>query len=218
MTKNSQKPFSKKAIQQIFELLEEAWPHAHCELRYHTPFQLLIAVVLSAQTTDKAVNKALEPLWHENPNFGPNDLIALGLEGFYERIKSIGLAPSKSKNCLGLAQKLLHDFKGEVPNTREELVSLPGVGQKTANVVLNVLYDLPYVAVDTHVERVIKRIGLVEGSASRTKIEHELEGMLPTALLKKVSLLLIFHGRYQCLARKPKCETCCIQSLCKKII
>lgn len=206
-----------KRIELIFEGLAKAWPNAKCELEHNTPFQLLIAVILSAQTTDKSVNKALAPLLEEMPNFGPHDLVKMGEAHFLKTIRSIGLAPTKAKNCVKTAQILLEQHHGKVPLQREALEELPGVGRKTANVVLNVLCHLPTMPVDTHVERVSIRLGLVKPTKNRLKIEEELLKKIPKKFAHSAHHLLIFHGRYQCLARSPKCPTCPVEKLCKKV-
>lgn len=201
----------------IFKKLHQLWPDAHCELVYNSPFQLLIAVVLSAQTTDKAVNKALAPLFQKKPQFSPADLVALGEKRFLGVIKSIGLAPTKAKNSVALARILLSRFDGEVPMSREHLEELPGVGRKTANVVLNVVGGLPTMAVDTHVARVSIRLGLVKPTENRLQIENELLAVVPKKWGVQAHHLLIFHGRYHCTARQPKCEGCPVFKSCKKV-
>lgn len=192
------------------------WPDAKCELLHNNDFQLLIAVVLSAQATDKSVNKALEPLFLRLPNFSARDLIQMGEDGFLKIIRSIGLAPTKAKNCFKLSLILLEKYNGNVPKQRNELEALPGVGRKTANVILNVLYGMPTMAVDTHVERVSQRIGLVAQTKDRIQIEHDLLKIVPKKNALNAHHLLIFHGRYHCLARNPKCETCPIEFVCLK--
>jgi endonuclease-3 len=207
---------SKESINQIFTTLSNTWPDAQCELIHFNSFQLLIAVVLSAQATDKSVNKALEPLFSSQPNFSAQDLIKIGETHFLKMIQSIGLAKTKAKNCLALAKILIEKYNGEVPKIRENLEELPGVGRKTANVVLNVLFKQPTMAVDTHVARVSNRIGLVETTDDRLKIEKKLLEIIPKKFLLKAHHVLIFHGRYHCTAKKPKCESCPINDLCFK--
>ncbi len=208
---------SRKKAEAVFDALAALWPDAHCELVHNTPFQLLVAVVLSAQTTDKAVNKALSALLESQPTFGPADLVALGEVGFLGVIKSIGLAPTKAKNCVRLAGDLLARHGGEVPSEREALEALPGVGRKTANVVLNVLYGLPTMAVDTHVARLAVRLGLVEPTENRLHIEEALLGKVPSRHARQAHHQLIFHGRYHCTARAPKCEECALSPLCPRV-
>jgi endonuclease-3 len=208
---------SRRRASDIFKKLHQLWPNAQCELVYNTPFQLLIAVVLSAQTTDKAVNKALEPLFLSSPDFSPTDLVALGEKKFLSLIKSIGLAPTKAKNSVGLARILLSRFDGQVPMVRESLEELPGVGRKTANVVLNVIAGLPTMAVDTHVARVSIRLGLVRPTENRLQIESELVAIVPERWAVQAHHLLIFHGRYHCVARKPRCGSCPVAKQCMKV-
>ena len=207
----------KKEIENVFSILSKSWPNAKCELEHNNHFQLLIAVVLSAQATDKSVNKALEPLLNEFPQFSAADLVKMGEEKFLNTIRSIGLAPTKAKNCYKLAKILIEKFHGEVPLNRTDLESFPGVGRKTANVILNVLCDLPTMAVDTHVERVSQRIGLIPQTKDRLKIEESLLSVVPKKYAVKAHHLLIFQGRYHCTARKPKCESCPIHHICLKI-
>ena len=202
----------------IFALLNEMWPNAQCELEHYSDFQLLIAVVLSAQATDKSVNKAMNPILTQNKNFNSKDLVDMGQQNFLNAIRSIGLAPTKAKNCFNIALILEQKYQGKVPLDREALESLPGVGRKTANVVLNVVCKLPTMAVDTHVERVSKRIGLVPVSANRLQVEEQLLKIVPTKYAVQAHHLLIFHGRYHCVARNPKCLTCPLEKLCKKNI
>jgi endonuclease III len=208
---------TRKKAETLFDRLAALWPQAHCELEHHTPFQLLIAVVLSAQTTDKAVNKALFPLFHKHPAFGPKDLVMLGEAGFLEVIKSIGLAPTKAKNCVRLSQDLLVKHQGNVPSTRAELEALPGVGRKTANAVLNVLFGHATMAVDTHVARLAVRMGLCEPTVDRLRIEEVLLSKVPARHAAIAHHQLIFHGRYHCAARSPGCVTCALSDLCPKV-
>ena len=209
---------TKPRVKAVFEELERIWPNAKCELTHNTPYQLLLAVMLSAQTTDISVNKALTPLFAQNPTFGPSDLIRMGQDGFRECIKSIGLAPTKAKNAFLLSQILLLKFQGDIPRERVHLESLPGVGRKTANVVLNVIWGEPTIAVDTHVERVSKRLGFVSHEKKREDVEKFLVEHVPSRLKAKAHHLLIFHGRYHCTAKKPKCENCQIKTLCPQDI
>ncbi|MGY3803294.1 endonuclease III [Pigmentibacter ruber] len=208
----------KEIIYNIFSSLHQKWPDAKCELNHNNSFQLLIAVVLSAQATDKSVNKALEPLFTSYPQFSPKDLIEMGEENFLKVIKSIGLAKTKAKNCYNLSKILVTKYQGEVPKKREELESLPGVGRKTANVVLNVVYQQPTMAVDTHVDRVSQRIGLVEETNDRLKIEEQLLKIVPNQFALQAHHLLIFQGRYHCTAKNPKCDSCPITNYCLKKI
>lgn len=208
---------SRKKAEAVFDALAALWPEAHCELVHNTPFQLLVAVVLSAQTTDKAVNKALAPLLEAHPEFGPQDLLEMGEAGFLKVIQSIGLAPTKAKNCVRLSAELLALHGGEVPSSRDGLEALPGVGRKTANVVLNVLHGHPTMAVDTHVARLAVRLGLVEPTENRLRIEEALLSKVPARHGRLAHHQLIFHGRYHCTARSPKCEECVLKSLCPQV-
>ncbi|MEY4064207.1 MAG: hypothetical protein RIR26_415 [Pseudomonadota bacterium] len=212
----SSRRLSTQEADEVFTQLQSLWPDAKCELVHHSPFQLLLAVVLSAQTTDKAVNKALEPLFLAQPEFSPRDLVAMGEKRFLSVIKSIGLAPTKAKNSVALSKQLLAKHKGEVPMDRQALEELPGVGRKTANVVLNVVGQLPTMAVDTHVARVSVRLGLARPTENRLQIEEDLLQIIPARWGLQAHHLLIFHGRYHCMARQPKCETCPVLKLCKK--
>lgn len=201
----------------LFQTLNEFWPNAKCELIYHNDFQLLIAVALSARTTDKSVNKALGPLFDKNPGFGPRELINLGEKNFLNQIKTIGLAPTKAKNAVKIAGILLKDFQGKVPKKRENLEALPGVGRKTANVILNILYDEPVIAVDTHVSRVSQRLGLSPYPSNPTQVENNLYEVVPQKYLHKAHHLLIFHGRYLCTSQRPRCNQCPLTQTCPKI-
>jgi len=205
-----------KTAKIIIEHLKSTWPNAKCELISHNDFQFLLAVMLSAQTTDKSVNKALDPLLKQNPTFSPEDLVKMGVDSFLGVIKTIGLARTKAKNAFKTSEILIDKFNGNVPVTREELESLPGVGRKTANVVLSHLANEPLIAVDTHVARVSQRIGLVRPTKNREKIEGELMKIIPKSMLSNAHHLLIFHGRYLCTARAPKCTECTINHLCSK--
>lgn len=200
----------KKAVE-VIKLLEIMYPNAHCELDYTTPFELLIATILSAQCTDKRVNQVTKVLF-ENYNT-PEAIISMGEEKLQEAIKSCGFYNNKSKNILGACQKILHEFEGEVPNTIEDLMKLPGVGKKTANVVGSNAYGIPAIAVDTHVFRVSKRIGIAQGE-NPDQVEESLMKNLPKKYWILGHHLLIFHGRYQCTARSPKCESCGISKYC----
>lgn len=200
----------KKAVE-VIKLLDIMYPNAHCELDYTTPFELLIATILSAQCTDKRVNQVTKVLF-ENYNT-PEAIISMGEEKLQEAIKSCGFYNNKSKNILGACQRILHEFEGEVPNTIEDLMKLPGVGKKTANVVGSNAYGIPAIAVDTHVFRVSKRIGIAQGE-NPDQVEESLMKNLPKKYWILGHHLLIFHGRYQCTARSPKCESCGISKYC----
>jgi endonuclease-3 len=195
---------------QIFSRLREANPEPSTELEYGTPFELLVAVVLSAQATDKSVNVATRKLFPVTPQ----KLLELGAQGLEDYIKSIGLYRTKAKNLVALSQILLQEHGGEVPASREALERLPGVGRKTANVVLNTAFGQHTVAVDTHIFRVANRTGLAPGR-DPLEVEQKLLKFTPPEFLKHAHHWLILHGRYVCLARKPGCPKCLIRDLCE---
>ena len=202
-----------KAIrQEIFERFRTANPKPTTELHYSTPFELLIAVLLSAQATDVGVNKATAKLFPVANT--PQGLLDLGLEGLMQYIKSIGLYQTKSKHIIQTCQILLTKHHGEVPRTREELEALPGVGRKTANVILNTAFGQPVMAVDTHIFRVSNRTGLARGKTVR-EVEDKLMKNIPKEFLMDAHHWLILHGRYTCKALKPQCQTCLINDLCE---
>ena len=197
---------------QLFDRLAQAIPDPSTELNYSTPFELLVAVVLSAQATDKGVNKATAKLF---PVANTSQAIfLLGEEGLKEHIKTIGLYNSKAKNIIELSRLLLERHGGEVPNTREELEALPGVGRKTANVILNTAFGQPTIAVDTHIFRVSNRTGIAPGK-NVTEVEKKLDRHVPKEHKQDAHHLLILHGRYTCIARKPRCGSCVIADLCE---
>ncbi len=197
---------------QIFDLLAEAIPEPTTELNYSTPFELLVAVVLSAQATDKGVNKATARLFPVANT--PQALFELGEEGLKEYVKTIGLFNSKARHIIELSRLLLERHGGEVPNTREELEALPGVGRKTANVILNTAFGQHTIAVDTHIFRVSNRTGMAPGK-NVLEVEKMLERHVPKMHKKDAHHLLILHGRYTCIARKPRCGSCVIAELCE---
>lgn len=196
----------------IFERLKAANPSPTTELEYETPFQLLIAVMLSAQATDKSVNLATRRFFPEHGT--PQGILALGEEGLAERIKTIGLYRTKARNVIATCRLLIERHGGEVPHTREALQALPGVGRKTANVVLNTAFGQPTIAVDTHIFRVANRTGLAPGR-DVLEVELKLEKTVPRPYLQDAHHWLILHGRYVCVARKPKCPQCGIADLCE---
>ena len=196
----------------IFARLQEAIPEPTTELLYDTPFQLLIAVILSAQATDVSVNKGTRTLFPEAPD--PTAMAKLGIEGVSRHIRHIGLFNSKAKNVVATCQILLKDYGGEVPRDRKALEALPGVGRKTANVVLNTAFGEPTLAVDTHIFRLANRIPLAKGKTVRA-VEDGLLRHIPKAYLKDAHHLLILHGRYVCTARKPRCGACVLFDLCE---
>ncbi len=196
---------------EIFERLRAGNPHPKTELVYHTPFELLVSVVLSAQATDKSVNLATEKLFKEFNT--PQAIVKLGVAGVEHFIRTIGLFRTKAKNVVALAGIVLKKHDGEVPRSREELEGLPGVGRKTANVVLNTAFGQPTMAVDTHIFRVANRTGLGPGK-DPLEVEQKLLKFTPPEFLMNAHHWLILHGRYTCLARKPKCPECQIRDLC----
>ena len=196
----------------IFERLKAANPKPTTELRYRTPYELLVAVSLSAQATDKSVNLATARLFPAANT--PSSILALGEDGLKDYIKTIGLFNTKAKNVVAAARLLLEKHGGEVPRTREELEALPGVGRKTANVVLNTAFGEATIAVDTHIFRVANRTGLAPGKDVR-EVEDKLIKFTPDQFKQDAHHWLILHGRYVCVARKPKCPDCVIQDLCE---
>jgi len=203
---------NKQKRQEIFERFRAANPSPTTELEYETTFQLLIAVILSAQATDRSVNLATAKFFPEHGT--PQGILDLGLERLTEYIKTIGLYKTKAQNVIKTCQILLDKHGGEVPCDREALEALPGVGRKTANVVLNTAFGLPTVAVDTHIFRVSNRSGIAPGKTV-LEVERKLERSIPTEFLLDAHHWLILHGRYICVARNPKCPQCGIADLCE---
>ena len=204
----------KELYEQVIAYFKEAMPVAETELYYSNPFELLVAVILSAQCTDKRVNMITPPLFRDFPT--PEAMAASTPEIIFEYIKSASYPNNKSKHLVGMAQMLVRDFHSEVPSTLEELVKLPGVGRKTANVIQSVVFNKATMAVDTHVFRVSHRIGLVPQSCTTPlATEKHLMKYLPEAIVPQAHHWLILHGRYVCTARNPKCETCGLNGLCK---
>ena len=196
----------------VFERLRAANPHPNTELHYATPYQLLVAVVLSAQATDKSVNLATGSLF---PVAGtPARMVALGEAGLVEHIRRIGLYRTKAKHVVALSRLLLERHGGEVPAEREALEALPGVGRKTANVVLNTAFGQPTIAVDTHIFRVANRVGLAPGKTV-LEVENKLLKVTPEEFRHNAHHWLILHGRYVCKARKPECPRCIVADLCE---
>ncbi len=196
----------------IFERLRAANPHPTTELQYATPYQLLVAVVLSAQATDKSVNQATETLFRVAGT--PETMLALGEEGLKAHIRRIGLYQSKARHIIALSRELLDKYGGQVPADREALEALPGVGRKTANVVLNTAFGQPTIAVDTHIFRVANRTGLARGKTALA-VERALTRNTPAEFRQDAHHWLILHGRYVCKARKPDCANCPINDLCE---
>jgi endonuclease III len=197
--------------EKFFERLRSANPNPTTELAYRTPFELLVSVVLSAQATDKSVNAATERLYREANT--PQALLALGEDGLTAYIKTIGLYRSKARHILEACRLLIERHGGQVPESREALEALPGVGRKTANVILNTAFGQPTIAVDTHIFRVANRTGLAPGKDVR-EVEDRLVKFVPERFRKDAHHWLILHGRYVCKARKPDCPACVIRDLC----
>ncbi|MBO6218416.1 MAG: endonuclease III [Treponema sp.] len=203
---------SAEQITEVFTRFKAQNENPKSELHWTSPFTLLVAVVLSAQATDKSVNLATEELYKVADT--PEKILALGEEGLIPYIKSIGLYKSKAKHVIGLCEKLISDFGSQIPRSREDLMSLPGVGRKTANVVLNVVWGEHTMPVDTHLLRICPKIGLAEGNTPEA-VEKSLLERIPDEFMEHAHHWLILHGRYVCTARSPKCENCLINDLCK---
>ena len=200
-------------ITEVFRRFKKQNPAPATELKAQTPFTLLVSVVLSAQATDKGVNKATEPLYKIADT--PEKILALGEDGLIGYIKTIGMYRSKAKHIMGLCRMLIDEFDGKLPRTREDLQRLPGVGRKSANVILNVVYSEPTMPVDTHLLRVSPRIGLSNGTTP-IEVEKDLLACIPAEFLMNAHHWLLLHGRYVCVARKPLCSQCLIADLCKR--
>ena len=196
----------------IFERLSVAIPNPTTELKHTSTFELLIAVILSAQATDKSVNLATDKLYAVANT--PEAILQLGLEGLEQYIKTIGLYHAKAKNVLATCEMLITHHQSQVPDTREALEALPGVGRKTANVILNTAFGQPTIAVDTHLFRLGNRTKLASGKTV-LEVEKKYLKTIPAQFLRDAHHLLILHGRYTCMARKPKCSECCIADLCE---
>ena len=207
----------KELYAKVISYFQQAMPDAQTELHFETPFQLLVAVILSAQCTDKRVNMVTPKLFEDFPTA---EVMAESTpEVIFEYVKSISYPNNKAKHLVGMAKMLLSDFQGEVPSTLENLLKLPGVGRKTANVIQAVVYDKAAMAVDTHVFRVSHRIGLVPKHCSTPySVERELVKNIPSEIIPLAHHWLILHGRYVCLARAPKCETCGLLGICQRKI
>jgi len=200
--------------QKVIDYFLEHVPVAETELTYENPFQLLVAVILSAQCTDKRVNLTTPAIFKKYPS--PQHMAKASFDDLFPLVKSISYPNNKTKHLIGMSQLLINDFKGEVPMTIDDLVKLPGVGRKTANVITSVIVQQPNMAVDTHVNRLSKRIGLVPQTATTPlAVEKELIKNIPSALVHKAHHWLILHGRYVCMARNPQCENCGITAFCK---
>jgi endonuclease III len=206
------KLLKKADIHAIFATLQAANPHPKSDLDYTNPYTLLVAVVLSAQTTDKGVNAATKALFRIADT--PAKMVKLGEEKLKDHIKTIGLYNTKAKNVIALSHILVNDYGGKIPQTHAELIKLPGVGRKTANVVMNIAFGAPTIAVDTHVFRLANRLGLSNGTTP-DQVEEDLVKVVPKEFLRHAHHWLILHGRYVCTARKPKCGECSIAKWCQ---
>lgn len=202
----------KDRYSKILAWFEENQPMPATELYYDSPFHLLIAVILSAQCTDRRVNMVVPPLFERFPN--PEDLAEASFDEVYRFVKSVSYPNSKTTHLIAMARKLVTDFGSEVPSDIDKLMSLPGVGRKTANVIASIVYDKPVIAVDTHVFRVSRRLGLSDGKTVES-VGKELEKNIPEHQRAKAHHWLILHGRYVCTARKPKCEECALALWCR---
>ena len=205
---------SKKKALEMIDVIADMFPDAECELKHDNAFELTIAVLLSAQCTDNLVNKVTRLLFKKYKT--PEDYVKVDLEELQDDIRSIGLYRNKSKNIKKLCESLLEKFDGEVPHTHKELESLAGVGRKTANVVMSVAFGEPSLAVDTHVERVSKRLGINRWKDNVTQVEDRLCSIIPKERWSKSHHQLIFFGRYHCIARKPKCDICPLLEDCRE--
>lgn len=203
---------NKKKVRDIFLRFRHVNPHPTTELVYHNHFELLIAVILSAQATDKSVNKATQALFAVAKT--PAEMLELGETGLKNYIKTIGLHTGKAKNIVAACRRLIDHFNSKVPNNRTDLESLPGVGRKTANVVLNTCFGESTIAVDTHIFRVANRIGLAKGKTPLA-VEKQLMNVIPDEFKHDAHHWLVLHGRYVCVARKPHCPSCPIKDLCE---
>ncbi|MEO2224135.1 endonuclease III [Priestia megaterium] len=203
-----------KQIRQCLDVMAEMFPDAHCELNHRNPFDLVIAVALSAQCTDALVNRVTADLFKKYQT--PEDYLAVSLEELQEDIRSIGLYRNKAKNIQKLCRMLIDEYGGEVPTDRDELTNLPGVGRKTANVVVSVAFGVPSIAVDTHVERVSKRLGICRWKDSVLEVEKTLMRKVPKDEWSVTHHRLIFFGRYHCKAQSPQCHVCPLLDLCRE--
>lgn len=205
---------SKKKALEMIDVIADMFPNAECELKHDNAFELTIAVLLSAQCTDNLVNKVTRTLFQKYKI--PQDYLNVDIEELQNDIRSIGLYRNKAKNIQKLCQSLLEQFNGQIPSTHKELESLAGVGRKTANVVMSVAFDEPSLAVDTHVERVSKRLGINRWKDNVTQVEDRLCSIIPKERWSRSHHQLIFFGRYHCLARKPKCDICPLLDDCRE--
>lgn len=205
---------SKKRVRRILDTLADMFPDAHCELHHSNPFELTVAVLLSAQCTDETVNKVTKDLFRKYKT--PEDYLAVSREELEQDIRRIGLFRNKAKHIQEMCRMLLEEYGGEVPRTHAELVKLPGVGRKTANVVVSNAFGVPAIAVDTHVERVSKRLGLAAQDDTVLQVEKKLMQQVPREEWTITHHRLIFFGRYHCKAQSPQCDICPLLDLCKE--
>ncbi|MDF9483142.1 endonuclease III [Bacillus cereus] len=205
---------NKTQIRYCLDTMADMYPEAHCELVHDNPFELVIAVALSAQCTDVLVNKVTRNLFQKYKT--PEDYLSVSLEELQQDIRSIGLYRNKAKNIQKLCRMLLDDYNGEVPNDRDELTKLPGVGRKTANVVVSVAFGIPAIAVDTHVERVSKRLAMCRWKDSVLEVEKTLMKKVPMDAWGVTHHRMIFFGRYHCKAQRPQCEECRLLEVCRE--
>lgn len=195
----------------FWKALETAYPHPHCELNWTNPYSLMVAIILSAQSTDKNVNRATEPLFKVADT--PEKIAALGEEKLKSYLRSINYFNNKTKSIIGLTNTILEKYNGEMPSDFETLLTLPGVGRKTANVFLNVVYHAPFIGVDTHVYRLCHRLKICTGKTP-ADVEAKLQKLVPESYKPDVALALVLHGRYICTAKKPKCSECPLYNVC----
>lgn len=205
---------NKTQIRYCLDTMADMYPEAHCELIHDNPFELVIAVALSAQCTDALVNKVTKNLFQKYKT--PEDYLSVSLEELQQDIRSIGLYRNKAKNIQKLCRMLLDDYNGEVPKDRDELTKLPGVGRKTANVVVSVAFGIPAIAVDTHVERVSKRLAICRWKDSVLEVEKTLMKKIPMDEWSVTHHRMIFFGRYHCKAQRPQCEECRLLEVCRE--
>ncbi|WP_342432101.1 endonuclease III [Neobacillus sp. FSL H8-0543] len=203
-----------KQIRYCLDQMGDMFPNAHCELNHSNPFELVIAVALSAQCTDVLVNKVTKKLFEKYKT--PEDYLSVSLEELQNDIRSIGLFRNKAKNIQSLCRMVLSEYNGEIPSDRDELTKLPGVGRKTANVVVSVAFNIPAIAVDTHVERVSKRLAICRWKDSVLEVEKTLMKKVPEEEWSVTHHRLIFFGRYHCKAQKPECPSCPLLELCRE--
>lgn len=203
----------KERFEQFITYQLKNHPQAETELHYGNPFQLLIAVILSAQCTDKRINLVTPAIFEDFPT--PQSMAATDFDTLFPYIKTVSYPNNKTKHLIGMAQMLVTDFNSEVPSTIEELVKLPGVGRKTANVIASVIYNMPAMAVDTHVFRVSARLGLTQRAKTPLETEKQLVKYIPEEYIARAHHWLILHGRYVCVARNPKCEECGLKDMCQ---